>query len=298
MMNHGEVLIHSGNWQQFIDPTVDGEVKKCGTKPRDWARHPVGSMLGAPLSAVQKIPRSDWAKLLDEQTKAKARCSDVRLRGNAGQPIPSRDQNGKGYCWAHSTTSACLVSRAIAGLPYADLSAFAIACMIKGFRDEGGWNGESMKFAQEKGIPTSKTWPQQSMSRSNDNPNTWAEAALYKETEWEDIPEGDFDLQATYSLLGIPYALDLNWWSHSICGLDLVSGASSFNAGLCRAESGKLQTLQEFEAEWEVHIYGDAWGSRIWNSWADSWSDRGMGTLTESKSRNNGAIALRQMRAA
>lgn len=298
MMNPGEVLIHAGNYQQFINPVVNGEVKKCGTTPRPWQQVPLGSMQGVPVSSIPKIPRSEWSARLKDQIAAKARLSDVRNRGMYGQRIPSRDQNGKGYCWAHSSTSAALLSRARDNQPYADLSAFAIACMIKGYRDEGGWNGESMKFIQDKGVPTSATWPQQSMSRANDNSKTWEEAAKYKETDWEDIPEGDFDQQATYSLLAIPYALDLNWWSHSIGGSDLVDGTASFNAGLLRAVSGKLQTLQEFELEWEVHIYGDAYGARIWNSWGDSWSDGGMGTLTEGKARNNGAMALVAMRQA
>ena len=292
MMNPGEVLIHDGNEHQFVLPTVAGETKMHGLIPRDFDAVPVGSMKGVPLTTVQKIPRSEWPERIRDQAAAKARCSDMRNRGKNGERIPSRDQNGRGYCWAHSTTSAALIGRAKDGQPFADLSAYAIACIIKNYRDEGGWNGESMQFLREKGCPTSEFWAQQSTSRSNDKPETWANAALHKMTEWEDIPEGDFDLQATHSLLGSPYALDLNWWSHSICGCDLVDGTASFNAGMMRSD-GKLITVQEFDATWQTADFGAAFGARIWNSWSDSWSDAGMGVLTEAKARNNGAIALR-----
>lgn len=295
MMNPGEILIHSGNAHLFLDGTFhNGERKRTGGKPRDFAAVPHGSMRGAPAATLPKIPRSEWPRMLKEQTDAKARCSDIRNTGMNGQRIPSRDQNGRGYCWAHSTVSCALVARAKDGQPYADLSAYAIACIIKGYRDEGGWNGESMQFLREKGCPTSEFWPQQSTSRSNDKPATWENAKLHLATEWEDMPEGDFDMQATYSLSGIPYPLDLNWWSHSIGGMDLVDGTASFDAGMCRCEiSGKLLDLAEFERIWEVKTYGAAYGARIWNSWGDSWSDAGMGVLTEAKARNNGAIALR-----
>lgn len=197
-----------------------------------------------------------------------------------------------GNCWAHSTTSAALVGRAKDGQPYADLSAYAIACIIKNYRDEGGWNGESMKFLRERGCPTSEFWAQQSTSRSNDNPKTWENAALHKMSEWEDIDEGDFDMQATHCLLGNPHALDLNWWSHSICGCDLVDGTATFNAGGMRTETGKTMDAIEFDQIWETDTYGAAFGIRIWNSWGDSWEQAGMAVLTEGKARNNGAIAL------
>jgi hypothetical protein len=277
MLNPGEILIHAGNAHLFAQrPFIDGEHKGMGLVPRDFGAHPVGSMLGAPMATFSKIPRSEWKQRLADQTAAKARCSDHRNIGMNGQPIPSRDQNG-----------------------YADLSAFAIGCIIKGYANQGGWNGESMKFLRERGCPTSEFWAQKSTQRSNDNPKTWENAALYKMLEWEDIPEGDFDYQVTCSLLGIPYALDLNWWSHSIAGMDLVDGTQSFNDGMMRAEdSGKLMSVGEFDSAWETSTYGDAFGCRIWNSWGDSWSDKGMGVLTEGKSRNNGAIACRVLRAA
>ncbi len=291
----GEIVIHKHNWQQFLAPRDPNAQGHHGLAPRDFFRHPCGSLPYAPKSAIQKIPRSEWSGLIKEMTDSRTRLSDIRDRAMYGQRMPSRDQNGRGYCWAHSTVSAALLGRARMGLPYADLSAYHIACIIKGYADQGGWNGESMEFLAEKGCATSKTWPQQSTNRSNDNAAMWAEAALYKDTEWEDIEEGDFDMQMTHLLLRNPSPLDLNWWSHSICAADPVDGATT--RGQMRADTGKLLTLAEFDDIWEVDV-GGGYGIRIWNSWGDSWSDAGMGVLTESKSRNNGSIALRGMRAA
>ena len=263
-----EVLIDDSNYTQHIAPIVDGQKVMRGLAPRDWVRHPCGSIPGVPETAVQKIPRSEWSDRIKELEDKKALLSDVRNIGNNGQRIVSRNQGSRGYCWAHSTVSAAIIARAKDNQPYADLSAYAIACIIKGYRDQGGWNGESMQFLRDRGCPTSEFWGQQSVSRSNDNPKTWENAAKYKDTEWEDIPDRDFDMLMTHLLLGHPCPLDLNWWSHSICACD------------------------------PVEIEKGSYGVRIWNSWGDGWSDAGMGVLTESKARPDGSIALCVMRAA
>jgi hypothetical protein len=162
-------------------------------------------------------------------------------------------------CWAHSSVSAMLIRRAADGEPYADLSAYAVACIIKGYRDEGGWGAESLEWIAQHGVPTAKTWPQQSMSRSNDNAAMRAEAALHKYTDWRDIDPGNMKAQlVTCLLLGMPVVSDFNWWSHSVCTIDLVS-------------------LNPFR-------------TRIWNSWGDSWSENGTGILEGNKAVPDGAL--------
>lgn len=165
-------------------------------------------------------------------------------------------------CWAHSSTSAALIVRAANNEPYADLSAFMVACIIKGYQDEGGWGAESLEFIAQNGIPTSEFWPQQSMSRSNDNPAMRANAALHKFTEWMDLDPAQMKAQLVTCLLsGIPVVSDFNWWSHSVCTIDLVS-------------------LDPFR-------------TRIWNSWSDSWSENGTGILEGRKAIPDSALGAR-----
>lgn len=256
-----EIIINDDNWQAFVNPVVDGEQRMMGLIPRDYDQCPVGYLSCAKPFDLPLIPESEWEDRLQARIAAKAQLSDVRNRGKFGQPMPSTDQNGKGYCWAHSSTSAVLIVRAMEGQPYVDLSAYAVACVIKNFRDQGGWGSQSLEFIAERGIPSSHYWPQKSMKRENDNPETWGNAKLHRVTEWMDMEPNNKQQLVTCLLSGIPVVSDFNWWGHSVCTLDLVS-------------------IKPFK-------------TRIWNSWSDQWSDNGMGILEGGKAVPNGMIAPR-----
>lgn len=193
--------------------------------------------------------------------------NDIRTTGNKGTRIPSRDQDGKGYCWAHSSTWATIILRAKNGQPYADLSAYAVACKIKNFQDEGGWGSESLEFIAKTGVPSSAFWPQQSMLRSNDNANTWADAAKHRVTEWVALDSGPTMARqmATCLCNNIPVVTDLNWWGHSICTVRLKSWGPN---------GGNLVTT-------------------IQNSWGDGWGTFGEGDLQGSKAIPDAAVAPR-----
>ncbi len=249
-----------------------------GLIPRDYSTHPVGHyksippLFGVPMMTDDEIEAAIVRKNADHSW-----LSDLRLVGMFGQPIPSRDQNGKGYCWAHSSVSANLLIRARDNQPYADLSAYAIACIIKGYRDEGGWGAESVDWQVANGCPTSKTWPQQSMSRSNDNAAMRAEAALYKPTGvWADMQPNDNRALATCLCKDDPVVFDSNRWSHSICACRLIAWGPN----------GRNLKVQ------------------IWNSWGDDWrsgtNEPGMGILPSSDSgaSPDGQVALITVRAA
>ena len=47
-----EPIIHDGNYKDFIDVHVDGELKGRGCIPRDWKTHPAGCYSSAPMAAL------------------------------------------------------------------------------------------------------------------------------------------------------------------------------------------------------------------------------------------------------
>ncbi len=236
-----------------------------GGIPRDYSAYPVGYLACAkPFDLTLKTDDEIEADIIRKNAE-NSWLDCVRDKGNFGQRIPSRDQNGKGYCWKHSGTSANLLVRARDNMPYVDLSAYAGACMIKNFRDEGGWGSEGVDWCADKGDPSSQFWPQQSMSRANDNPATWANAALHKIVEWMDGDPRNIRQLATALCNDLPVVTDFNWWSHSVCACRLIAWGPN----------GKNLRI------------------RIWNSWGDSWKAAGMGDLEGSQAIPDGIVVPR-----
>lgn len=292
-----EVRALTHNW---TDP-IDGQVRSRGAVPRDpnWvpktrAMHAVDMPL---------VDQGSWAGIADKLAAGKSRLSDIRDRANNGQPFPSLDQDGVGYCWAHSSTHANMYLRAVANLPYVPLSAFAVAATIKQGADEGGWGAQSLDFVMDKGQPSQSVWPQGDRNyRHYDTAATWADAALHKITEgWVDMTAQEYDRNLTFAqvvtclLSRIPVVVDYNWWSHSVCAIDAVTGTSMFNR--LRGDNGKLvaqNSLKIFElASGMSNPVTAGINVRIQNSWSDSWSDRGKGVLTGSKAVPDGSVAPR-----
>ena len=242
----------------------------CGTVPRDYEATPMRAV------TMPLIPRSEWSERIKEQKATKSRLSDVRLAAVGGRPIPSLQQGSYGYCWAHSTTHAAMIERAVNNQPYVPLSAFGVAATIKRGANEGAWGALSLDFASDRGIPSQAVWPQgDARYKQYDRPEVWADAARHKVGEaWNDValPAYDrdlsFDQVATCLLTGVPVIGDFMWWRHSVALLDLEE-----------------PTPGQF-------------GVRIWNSWGDEWGELGMAVLTGSKAIPDGATALRTVAAA
>jgi hypothetical protein len=285
------------------DVTVDDEVKARGLIPRDYGRYPVGCYASAPgFHAVDMplIPQGEWSERIRDKVATKSQLSDIRLSsGPNGGLIPSLDQDSVGYCWAHSTTGCVMMLRAVMGEPYVALSAFAVASIIKHYKDEGGWGAQSLDFVTERGVPSDKFWPMKSRDRSNDKPETWANAALHKVTQgWVDLQAAQYDRNLTFAqvatllLCNVPCVGDFNWWGHSVCLLDLVDGSQQRH--MTRSSSGKLLSFQEFDRVWGMDDeVTSGFSIRLLNSWSDSWSDRGMGVISGNKAIPNGSVAPR-----
>lgn len=277
-----QIIINDENAHQFADVTVNGEHKAKGLIPRDYEKYPVGYYRAAPawdFFDMPLIPQSEWSARIREMEDTKSRLSDIRRTASSGKPIPSLDQNGRGYCWAHSATMAVMMIRASMGLSYVRLSAYAIACVIKDYRDEGGWGAQALDFIATginkngkhyEGVPSVDFWPEKSIKPSNDNQATWDNAALHKVTEgFVDIQAAQYDRNLTFAqtmtclLNRIPVIGDYNWWRHSICLLD------------------------------PVEIEPGSFGVRILNSWSDQWGDLGEAVLQGNKAIPDGATAPR-----
>ena len=240
---------------------LDGGAKGC--VPRDFAVQP------RKMQAVDfpLIPQVEWSARVKEMELTQSRLSDIRMTADNGSMMVNLDQGQFGYCWAHSTTHAAMLLRAKANLPYVPLSAFGVAATIKDGANEGGWGALSLQFAADRGIPSQAAWPQGDADPSRGTPACWADAAKYKVSEqWADLSNQVWDRHLTFAqvatllLSRVPVVLDLNWWGHSVCGMDLVETSAG------------------------------QFGIRILNSWLN-WGDNGTAVLVGQKAIPDAAVA-------
>lgn len=216
------ITIHDGNFEDHLAPIIAGQPKGRGLIKRDFKAHPVGcfaSQTAFPRELL--IPREAWKDRLAQQQADRAGLEDVRNRGANGSRIPALDQGQFPFCWGHSSTMAEMLARAQMGLPYEQLSAFAVCCMITHYQKVGGFCAKSADFIATRGAPTTALWAQQSMDKSHDNPETWANAKLHRVIKRYDLEPGNRDQYISAKLRGFPSANDYNWWEHSVAGMDL-----------------------------------------------------------------------------
>ena len=162
-------------------------------------------------------------------------------------------------------------------MPYVRLSAHAGACVIKNYRDQGGWGAQGLDRLRSHGQPSVQFWPEKSMNRANDKPGTWENAALHKVTEgFIDLDAAQYDRKLSFQqvltclLRNIPVIADFSHWGHSVCLMDAVDFAPNKS--------------NRDESRYAV---------RLINSWTDNWGTRGTGVLTGRKAIPDGATAPR-----
>lgn len=243
----------------IIDESVTVQPANSGYVPRDYAVMPRGAVPAgdgkfADPFDISLIPRNEWDARIEELEAKKNRLSDLRLANN----IPSLNQGSTNYCWCNAVISAMMILQAKQGGVITPLSPASVAAPIKGYRNQGGWGAEALDYIVKNGVAPVSLWPANAINRQYDNAESQAARAKFKILEWWELESQNFDQLATLLLLGIPCPLGLNWWSHEICALDLVKTGSN------------------------------SYGTRIWNSWGDdNYGTKGMGVLSESKSRGD-----------
>lgn len=204
-----------------------------GCVPRDYNVDPVE--MGDSPDGMQLLSDADCDAYYEDQQAQQSSLIHQYL-GDVNNPkvaFVNLDQGPNGYCWAYSTAQAIMLDRMRRNLPPVRLSGAATAAIIKGGRDEGGWEGLSAKWARENGYAIEGTgpgeWPAYSRNLKYDTPELRAEMATHKVAEdWYDLGRKEWDQHLskqqikTLGVTNTPMMWDFNRFSHSMAGIGVV----------------------------------------------------------------------------
>jgi hypothetical protein len=211
------LIISDSNYRQFTGRAPAGHFS---TGYKGWQRPDKPHAFRGKRPVGQTVPRGQWHDLI--QAGQGAFLSDlIKNRG-----IQAKDQNGLSMCWVYGSTRAVEVQRAIACLPFHDLSPESVGGPCTNWRDEGGYASEAFDQLQNFGACDSSFMDAPHSLRPNRWKAGWQEnAKLHEAVDWYEIDGDDsniFDEVITCLLHRVPVAAGLDWWGHLVCFLDPV----------------------------------------------------------------------------
>jgi hypothetical protein len=179
---------------------------------------PMGStmMFSTPYAEADLIPVEQWPDLISQKDREKSWLDDIV--DDLG--IPCKDQDGLGYCHGYGPVTCVEVARAVAGLPYVNLSAESVAGRVTGWRNQGGDPEQDLEVLAKYGCCEASF-----MDRPNSiSPSRWKagweqNALLHKAEEFlSGIRDKMWEVAGTAALRSQPTSPWYDWWSHCISG--------------------------------------------------------------------------------
>lgn len=220
-----------------------------GYQARDFEADPVGRLI--PAFGGKVFDRSEWPELMEMQDKNHSSPLDWHMNS-----VGIMDQRQTNFCWCFGTCAGVATQYAKTGVEVPEFSPASTACMIKDFRNEGGWGSQACNGIQKYGIATTETWPNVSFNRQLPSMSHVREDMHQHDLiEFEDLGVNNFDAAMSVLLDPLhpaPVTGGFTWWGHLVILLKAVR-------------------------------YDGEWGVVFANSWGKDWGENGYSVLLGDK---------------
>lgn len=184
---------------------------KSGMIPRK--HHPLYAAYGSALpkmedAGIALVPRSEWPDRMAEMDAKKMWPADWIT-------WPAKNQQTTNFCWANGPCGAAELIRVMQGLPYVELSAASVTCMVNGYVNRGGYGLDAVTYMAETGACPVELWPNCTIDRRLDTVASQAMRKRFRTYEFVDLPT-TFDAVVSALLNGFPVAVGYDWWGHEV----------------------------------------------------------------------------------
>jgi len=163
------------------------------------------------------IPRSEWV------ARIKARGDRPLSKLIRASGIPTFNQDGTNWCWAHAATKTACACLAAQGVPLV-LAPESVAGPASGWRNTGGTLTQALNQLRKAGACTRDFVISPNTIRPSALKSGWQEnALLHRVDEYYSLIGRDvWDQIVTAHFEGFAVACGVAWWSHALCYLDPV----------------------------------------------------------------------------
>lgn len=238
------LLIDDSNYMDHLPDQdgqilVDGEKMSFGMIPRDYSRTPSGFCDFGNMAALPDIPMEEWPERIEELERKELTLYHVWLRDLNSKIL---DQNGTNYCHAFSPTIAAILLRAVANLPYLELSAGSVGGPVTGYKNRGAWIGQDLKQITIGGFATTDFVPMRQISKDGWRAGAVENAKLHVIEEWDELGQRNFHQTIVALLSLLPVCVGLNWWSHAVTYIRAIDTKRGRATDLSRYNVGSLNS--------------------------------------------------------
>ena len=218
-----------------------------GYVPRDFSADPLASGYGAkllPQALLDKWPRESWKARIEELERTGQDIPSILRRSFDAGIWRGLNQDPTNYCWCYGVAHNLMVIRLLNNEPFLRLSPYSVACIVKNFRNIGGWGSQANAQACKEGMATEQFWPMEkpgmtSQQRRSANMNainngreylagSRANAALKTVKEWYDLPSRSWEHKMACLCEPLPVASGYNRIGHERC---TIAGVVLQNGG-------------------------------------------------------------------
>lgn len=228
-------IVGDHNWRDFVKPLNGDGVSESGFISRDLIENPFGCYEGSSSFPSELLYDEKQIKeIIEEQERNQTSLKHIIDRA----PPLWLNQSPTNYCWCYAVVHGVMIVRLVAGYPLERLSPYSAACIIKNFKNNGGWGSQALTHIVKYGVASEKFWPMEtpemsSGQRESANMNairngrqylesSRADAARHVVTEFYELRPRNWLEKLSCLVRRMPVPSGYNWMGHEMCSIRAV----------------------------------------------------------------------------